>query len=125
MNEPRSRSCPSARLYKSTVLRLAKSLSVSAISSARRTALSAGFEVLLLGSLYHRYFRTSEIVPPVLRMIVDELHEGASFYIATANTVSSCIDEASRPSGLVHEGDRLPLTRVPPVMCCEPSADNG
>ena len=40
-----------------------------------------GSKVLYLGSLYQRHFRTSELVPPVLRRLVDEIHEGASFYI--------------------------------------------
>ena len=100
-------------LYKSTVLRLAKSLErFGYIQRAEDGNYRLGSKVLLLGSLYQRHFKTSEIVPPVLRRLVDELHEGASFYIADGDRrvvlhraeVSRAIRDA------VHEGDRFPLT---------------
>ena len=65
------------------MLRLAKSLErFGYILRTEDGSYRLGSKVLLLGSLYQRHFHTSEIVPPVLRKLVDELHEGASFYIA-------------------------------------------
>jgi DNA-binding IclR family transcriptional regulator len=101
-------------LYKSTVLRLAKSLErFGYVQRAEDGNYRLGSKVLLLGSLYHRYFRTSDIVPPVLRMIVDELHEGASFYIADGDyrVVLHRIEARRAVRDSVHEGDRLPLTQ--------------
>jgi len=71
-----------------------------------------GSKVLYLGSLYQRHFRTSEIVPPVLRRIVEELQEGASFYIVDGDhrIVLHRVDAARTVRDSVHEGDRLPLT---------------
>ena len=65
-------------LYKSTVLRLLKSL--ERFGYVLRTpdgSYRLGSKVLHLGALYQRHFRTSEIVPPVLERIGAELHEGA------------------------------------------------
>jgi DNA-binding IclR family transcriptional regulator len=69
-------------LYKSTVLRLIKSLEKAGY--VLRTADGAyrlGSKVLSLGALYQRYFRTSDLVPPVLEKLAAELREGASFYV--------------------------------------------
>ena len=51
-------------------------------------------------------------MPPVLRRLVDDLHEGASFYIADGDNrvVLHRIDSARAVRDSVHEGDRLPLT---------------
>jgi len=99
--------------YKSTVLRLAKSL--ERFGYTRRSedgCYRLGPKVLYLGSLYQRHFNTSEIVPPVLRRLVDELHEGASFYIADGNerVVLHRIDAVRTVRDLVHEGDRFTMT---------------
>jgi len=100
-------------LYKSTVLRLAKSL--ERFGYVRRSddgGYRLGPKVLYLGSLYQRHFNTTEIVPPVLRRLVDELHEGASFYIADGDqrVVLHRIDASRAVRDLVHEGDRFPMT---------------
>jgi len=100
-------------LYKSTVLRLLKSLErFGYITRSEEGSYRLGSKVLLLGSLYQRHFKTSEIVPPVLRSLVDELHEGASFYILDGNrrVVLHRVDATRAVRDSVHEGDRFPLT---------------
>ena len=100
-------------LYKSTVLRLAKSL--ERFGFVRRSddgGYRLGPKVLHLGSLYQRHFNTTAIVPPVLRHLVDDLQEGASFYIADGDqqVVLHRIDASRAVRDLVHEGDRSPMT---------------
>lgn len=100
-------------LYKSTVLRLIKSLErFGYVIRSEDGSYRLGSKVLLLGSLYQRHFKTSEIVPPVLRGLVDELHEGASFYILDGDrrVVLHRVDATRAVRDSVHEGDRFPLT---------------
>jgi len=100
-------------LYKSTVLRLAKSLEkFGYMIRSEDGNYRLGSKVLLLGSLYQRHFKTSEVVPPVLRKLVDELQEGASFYIADGDrrVVLHRMDATRAVRDSVHEGDRFPLT---------------
>jgi DNA-binding IclR family transcriptional regulator len=100
-------------LYKSTVLRLLKSLEKAGY--VLRTAdgqYRLGARVLSLGALYQRHFRTSDIVPPVLERLAAELLEGASFYIRE-NEQRVCLHRADSSRSVrdsVHVGDRLPLT---------------
>lgn len=99
-------------LYKSTVLRLAKSLErFGYVLRTEDGSYRLGSKVLYLGSLYQRHFRTSEIVPPVLRKIVEELQEGASFYIVDGEhrVVLHRVDAVRTVRDSVREGDRLPL----------------
>ena len=100
-------------LYKSTLLRLAKSL--EKFGYVLRTddgCYRVGAKALLLGSLYQRHFRTADIVPSVLRKVVDELHEGASFYVAEGDrrVVLHRVEAARAVRDAVHEGDRFSLT---------------
>lgn len=100
-------------LYKSTVLRLLKSLErFGYVIRSEDGSYRLGSKVLLLGSLYQRHFKTSEIVPPVLRGLVEELHEGASFYIMDGDrrVVLHRVDASRAVRDSVHEGDRFPLT---------------
>jgi DNA-binding IclR family transcriptional regulator len=100
-------------LYKSTVLRLAKSLEkFGYLRRSEEGAYWLGAKVLFLGSLYQRHFRTSEFVPPVLRKLVDELQEGASFYVRDGEdrVCLHRVDSTRAVRDSVHEGDRLPLT---------------
>jgi DNA-binding IclR family transcriptional regulator len=100
-------------LYKSTVLRLMKSLErFGYVLRSEDGGYRLGSKVLYLGSLYQKHFNTSEIVPPILRRIVDELHEGASFYIADGDhrVVLHRLDASRAVRDLVHEGDRFPMT---------------
>ena len=100
-------------LYKSTVLRLAKSLEkYGYIRRSDDGAYHLGSKVLFLGSLYQRHFRTSEIVPQALGRIVQELQEAASFYIVDGD-YRVCLHRVESTRAIrdaVHEGDRLPLT---------------
>src|SRR4051812_11534945 len=69
-------------LYKSTVLRLLKSLErFGYVLRSADGLYRLGSKVLALGALYQRHYRTSEIVPPVLERMAAEMHEGASFYV--------------------------------------------
>src|SRR5215203_1196757 len=100
-------------LYKSTLLRLAKSLEkFGYLIRSEDGSYHLGSKVLYLGSLYQRSFRTSEFVPPVLRQIVEEVHEGASFYVRDGEqrVCLHRIDSHRAVRDSVHEGDRLPLT---------------
>ncbi len=100
-------------LYKSTVLRLIKSLEKAGY--VLRTAdaqYRLGAKVLSLGALYQRHFRTSDIVPPLLERLAAELHEGASFYISE-HEQRVCLHRVESTRAVrdsVHIGDRLPLT---------------
>jgi DNA-binding IclR family transcriptional regulator len=100
-------------LYKSTVIRLAKSLDrYGYLLRAEDGTYRLGSKVLALGAIYQKHFRTADLVPPVLRQIVDELHEGASFYVRDESQ-RLCLHrvEASRAvRDSIHEGHRLPLT---------------
>jgi DNA-binding IclR family transcriptional regulator len=101
-------------LYKSTVLRLAKSLErFGYILRSEDGSYRLGSKVLYLGALYQRHFRTSEIVPPMLRKIVEDLQEGASFYIVDGEhrVVLHRIDASRTVRDSVQEGDRLPLAQ--------------
>lgn len=100
-------------LYKSTLLRLAKSLEkFGYLIRAEDGSYHLGSKVLFLGSLYQRNFRTSEFVPQVLRQVVEELHEGASFYVRDEEqrVCLHRVDAHRAVRDSVHEGDRLPLT---------------
>jgi DNA-binding IclR family transcriptional regulator len=100
-------------LYKSTVLRLLKSLErFGYVLRTDDACYRLGAKVLHLGSTYQRYFKTSEIVPPVLVRLAEEVHEGATFYIAEDDMRVALhrVDAARAVRDSVHEGDRLPLT---------------
>ncbi|HEY1325830.1 MAG TPA: IclR family transcriptional regulator [Casimicrobiaceae bacterium] len=99
-------------LYKSTVLRLARSLEKYGYLLRTEDGLyHLGSKVFYLGSIYQRHFRTASIVPPVLRAIVDELREGASFYVRDGDQRICLhrVDSARSVRDSVHEGARLPL----------------
>jgi len=100
-------------LYKSTILRLMKSL--ERFGYMRRTESGdyrLGPKVLFLGSLYQQHFRMSDVVPQALRLIVDELGESASFYVRDQDN-RVCLHRVDSTRAIrdsVREGDRLPLT---------------
>lgn len=99
-------------LYKSTLLRLAISLEkFGHLHRSPDGLYHLGSKLLLLGSLYQRHFRISDFVPPVLKQIVGELHEGASFYVRDGNqrVCLHRVDSRRAVRDSVHEGDRLPL----------------
>lgn len=100
-------------LYKSTVLRLTKSLErYGYVVRAEDGCFRLGSKVLVLGGLFQRHLRTADIVPPALARIVADLHEGAAFYIAQGDhrLCLHRVDSGRAVRDSVHEGDRLPLT---------------
>ena len=100
-------------LYKSTVLRLMKSLEkFGYMYRSEDGTYTLGSKNLHLGSLYQRQFRTSEIVPPALRKIVAELKEGASFYVRDGDhrVCLHRVDSTYAVRHAIHEGDRLSLS---------------
>ena len=100
-------------LYKSTVIRLAKSLEKARyLLRAEDGAYRLGSKVLSLGALYQKHFGTADVVPQTLREIVDELHEGASFYVRD-EAQRLCLHRIESQRAVrdsIHVGDRLPLT---------------
>lgn len=101
-----------AGFYKSTTLRLTESL--EKFGYLRRLddgTYRLGPKPLYLGSLYQKHFRSADIVVPILRQIVEELQEGASFFIRD-HDARICLHRVDAPRSVrdsVHEGDTLPL----------------
>lgn len=98
--------------YKSTTLRLTESL--ERFGYLRRMADGAyrlGPKPLFLGSLYQRHFKSSDFVPPILRQIVDELREGASFFIRDQErrVCLHRVDSSRAIRDSIQEGDSLPI----------------
>ena len=99
-------------MYKSTVLRLARSLeNYGYLVRAEDGMYRLGSKLLKLGSLYQRHFHTADLVPATLRAIVDEIREGASFYVRDGDRRLCLhrVDSLRSVRDAVHEGDRLPL----------------
>ena len=100
-------------LHKSTLIRLAESLEkFGYVRRADKGIYRLGSKLLFLGSLYQKHFRTSEFVPNVLRQMVKELREGASFYVQDEDqrVCLHRVDASRAVRDTVHEGDRLPLS---------------
>ena len=100
-------------LYKSTVLRLLKSLEKAGYTLRLDDGnYRLGSKVLALGAIYQRHFRTSDIVPPVLERLAAEVHEGASYYVQEGGcrVCLHRVDSSRAIRDSVHAGDRLPLT---------------
>lgn len=100
-------------LYKSTVLRLLKSLErFGYILRTEDGTYRLGAKVLHLGSTYQRFFRSADVVLPVLARLAGDLHEGATFYIAEDDKRVALhrVDASRAVRDSVQEGDRLPLT---------------
>lgn len=99
--------------HKSTILRLAESLQKYAyLQRTPAGTFKIGYKALHLGFIYQCGFSFSPFVPPVLRQMVDETQESASFYIRDANE-RVCLfrhepDRSIRDS--VHIGNRLRLS---------------
>lgn len=99
--------------YKSTTLRLAESLEkFGYLRRLEDGTFRLGPKPLFLGALYQKHFKTSEFVPQVLRQIVDELQEGATFFVRDEDK-RVCIHRVESPRAIrdsIHEGSRLPLS---------------
>lgn len=100
-------------LYKSTVIRLAKSLEKAGyLHRGEDGAYRLDSKVLSLGAMYQKHFGTAEVLPQTLRQIVEELQEGASFYVRD-DAQRLCLHRVESPRAVrdtIHVGDRLPLT---------------
>lgn len=100
--------------YKSTTLRLAESLErFGYLRRLEDGAFRIGPRPLHLGALYQRQLRTSDFVPAALRRLVDELHEGASFFVRDGDrrVCLHRVESARSVRDAVHEGDVLPLAQ--------------
>lgn len=100
------------KMYKSTILRLARSLeSCGYLVRAEDGTFRLGSKLLQLGSLYQRHLHTADIVPYALRAIVDELKEGASYYVRDGDRRLCLhrVDALRSVRDSIHAGDRLPL----------------
>ena len=101
-----------AGLYKSTTMRLAESLAkFGYLRRLEDGAYRLGPKPLYLGSLYQKHFLSADVVPPVLRKIVAELHEGASFYVREGErrVCLHRVDSSRAIRDAIQEGHALPL----------------
>lgn len=101
-------------LYKSTILRIAASLEAKRfLARGPDGVFRLGPELWRLGSLYRRSFDLGEYVRPVLRTLVAETRETASFYVRDGGQ-RLCLYRLNSPRAARHhldEGVRLPLER--------------
>ena len=101
-------------LYKSTILRLADSLlRAEYLRRLPDGTYQVGAAPLRLASLFQRQSRTSDLVPPVLREVVDRTGECASFYIREGDS-GVClhrVDCSRMVRDTIREGDRLPIDK--------------
>jgi len=101
-------------LYKSTILRIAESLlRAEYLRRLPDGNYQVGAAPLRLASLFQRQSRTSDLVPPVLRDVVEQTGECASFYIREGNS-GVClhrVDSARMVRDTIREGDRLPIDK--------------
>jgi DNA-binding IclR family transcriptional regulator len=116
-------------LYKSTILRLSATLENDGfLLRSADGNYRLGSKLLYLGSLYQRHFRTGDLVVPILREVVQHLHEGASFYVRDADhrVCLHRVDGTRSVRDSVHEGDRLPLKAgAAGHILCAFSGDRG
>ena len=101
-------------LYKSTALRLIESLlKAGYLYRLGDGSYQVGVTPFRLGALYQRQFRTTEYVPTVLRDIVKELGESASYYIYEQGQ-RLCLHRVEANNQIirdaVREGDLRPLS---------------
>ncbi len=101
-------------LYKSTILRLIVTLAQShCIQRLDDGRYQLGSMLLHWGSLYQSSLRLDDHVLPVLRRLVDQTLEGASFFTREEN-VRVCLFRVDSPRMLrdhVRAGDLLPLDK--------------
>jgi DNA-binding IclR family transcriptional regulator len=101
-------------MYKSTILRLLNTLMQEhCIVRLDDGSYQLGSMLLHWGGLYQSALRMDDHVPPILRRLVRETGEGASFFTREGN-VRVClfrVDSARSIRDHVHTGDLLPLDR--------------
>jgi DNA-binding IclR family transcriptional regulator len=98
--------------YKSTILRLARSLELGGYLSRDANGLfSLGPQPLRLAAIYKRGLRLEDQVRPVLRLLVEQCGESASFFRPEGNR-RLCLYREESPRAIrdhIMEGDLLPL----------------
>ena len=101
-------------LYKSTILRLLKSLErFGYISRNEQGSYNLGSTLWRLGSMYRKDFDFGETIRPVLRHVRDLTGETASFYVKDGHS-RVCLYRVNSSKALRHhldEGTQLPLDR--------------
>ncbi len=100
-------------LPKATVLRLNRALAARGLMQTQGKGWSLGPEIGRLGALYRRQAGLGGQIEPVLRALVRETGESASYYIATPQG-RLCLHRVDSPQAIrehVLEGDLLPLGR--------------
>lgn len=101
-------------LYKSTILRLSESLiRAEYLRRLPDGTYQIGPATLRLGSIFQRQCRTSDLVPPVLRWLVEQTSECASFYIREGQSAVCLhrVDSSRMVRDAIREGDRLPIDK--------------
>lgn len=101
-------------LYKSTILRVSESLiRADYLRRLSDGSFQMGPATLRLASLFQRQCRTSDLVPPVLRRLVELTTECASFYIREGQFAVCLhrVDSARMVRDAIREGDRLPIDK--------------
>ncbi|WP_374664307.1 IclR family transcriptional regulator [Ramlibacter sp.] len=104
-------------MHKTTVLRLARTLALSHYmvqtdDGQWRLGPAAGW----LGMRYQAGFDVNNVVEPVLRELVQETGESASFYVREGD-IRACVARVEGPHSVRHHvrvGERLPLDRGAP-----------
>jgi DNA-binding IclR family transcriptional regulator len=98
---------------KSTLLRLIKSLArFGYVLRLEDGSYRLGSKAYQIGSLYLQHYRSVDVVLPVLKRVVEELQESASFYVKEGDR-QICLHRANGSRAvrdLINEGDQLPLT---------------
>ncbi len=101
-------------LYKSTILRLARSLELAGYLHRNAGGqFSLGPQPLRLAAIYRRGLRLEDRVRPILRSLVDETGESASFFRPEGERRLCLFREETRRAIRDHilEGDLLPLDK--------------
>ena len=99
-------------LYKSTILRLARSLENGGfLHRGADGQFSLGPQPLRLAAIYRRGLRLEDHVRPVLRALVDETGESASFFRREGSSRLCLFREETRRAirDQITEGDLLPM----------------
>ncbi|MFY8106065.1 MAG: IclR family transcriptional regulator [Elstera sp.] len=100
-------------LPKATVLRLARALAARGLMQPENKGWRLGAEVGRLGAVYRRQAGLGGQIEPILRALVRETGESASFYIPTPQG-RMCLHRVDSPQAIrehVLEGDVLPFGR--------------
>jgi len=100
-------------LPKATVLRLARALAARGLMQQQGKGWRLGAEVGRLGAVYRRQAGLGGQIEPILRALVRETGESASFYIPTPQG-RMCLHRVDSPQAIrehVLEGDVLPFGR--------------